>query len=256
MGKRRSMKEYENIRKKRRIGALWRTLMRNLVFICFCLPFVFAAPVFAQDDQPEFKMPCPEVLKLGLDKFMEAYGEKTNDYSTLGQKLAFTYYVDDCKRPENDKNALRLSPERRQQIDDVRLRLSQIGNASWSIAYIEAGGGTMYSLASVGAYAVREDVMGTIIADALVERKLPAARRRANVFVARTRRNLPSSKPQALEHWDKDSRADQLKSYREDVALIRSAFSRLEVIIRALPDKAAALVARRMADELDASLEE
>lgn len=38
--------------------------------------------------QPEFTMPCSQVLKLGLDKFTDVYGEKTQDYSTYGMKQA------------------------------------------------------------------------------------------------------------------------------------------------------------------------
>ena len=61
------------------------------------LALCLSAATFASQDQPEFKMPCAEVIKLGLDKFMDVHGEKTNDYSTYGMKQGFGYYVD-CKR--------------------------------------------------------------------------------------------------------------------------------------------------------------
>ncbi len=38
--------------------------------------------------------PARKFLKLGLDKFVNLYGEKTEDCSTYGQKRAFSYYVD------------------------------------------------------------------------------------------------------------------------------------------------------------------
>ncbi len=63
--------------------------------------------VYGAQDQPEFKMPCEQVLKLGLDKFVDVYGEKTQDYSKYGQKEAYSYYVG-CKRPANDSRAQQL----------------------------------------------------------------------------------------------------------------------------------------------------
>ncbi|MGI8836044.1 MAG: hypothetical protein ACR2H4_05335 [Pyrinomonadaceae bacterium] len=56
-------------------------------------------------------------MKLGLNKFVNLYGEQTQDYSTYGQKQAFTYYVD-CLRPENDKRKLASTDVSRKQVDE------------------------------------------------------------------------------------------------------------------------------------------
>jgi hypothetical protein len=211
-------------------------------------------------DEPQFKLPCPQVLKLGLNKFANLYGEKTGDYSTYGQKHAFSYYVD-CRRPDNDKRTGRLSEARRKQVDEVRDKLSEIGNASWSNAYIIAGGGTLYGLASVGAYAEREDFMSRFVAaliksEASQHNRLPAARRRANLAIARVRRALPGPGAPALDSWSDESRTEMLNRYRSNVKEIRGAFERLRTIVRMLPDRTAELLARQIESEVSAGLEE
>lgn len=222
--------------------------------IALCLS-VLSPAGFAQE-QPQFTMPCSDVLKLGLDKFVEAYGEKTQDYSTYGQKQAYGYYVD-CKRPANDQRAQRLSEIQRKQVDAVRDGLNEIGNASWGNAYIVAGGGTMYGLASVSAYAVREDVIASLIATLASQGPNPRSRRRANAALARARRALPDSRRMpTLEYWDTGDRPNQIKAYRENSARIKKGFTEVERLIRLLPDRAAELVARRLEDELDVGFDE
>ena len=182
-------------------------ISRLLLLPLLLLAFVHSARA-AQD--PEFKLPCPQVLQLGLEKFVNLYGEKTGDYSTYGMKQGFSYYTD-CRRPDNDKRVQVLSAASRKQVDEVRDKLSDIGSASWSNAYITAGGGTLYGLGSVGAYAEREDFMTMLIAaliksEASQPQQLPAARRRANRAMDRARRSLPSARAPSLESWTGESR--------------------------------------------------
>jgi hypothetical protein len=232
-------------------------LSSHIILPLLILGFIQGAP---GSDDSKFKLPCPQVLKLGLNKFVNLYGEKTEDYSTYGQKQAFSYYVD-CRRPDNDKRTEGLSDARRKQVDEVRDKLSKIGNSSWSNAYIIAGGGTLYGLASVGAYAEREDFMSRLIAaliksEASQHNRLPAARRRANLAIARARRALPGPGAPALDSWGDESRAEQLNRYRSNVKEIRGAFERLRTIVSVLPDRTAELLARQIATEVSAGLEE
>ena len=179
--------------------------MRKLI-LRITLPLLllaFAPVAFAQDDErPEFKMPCQQALKLGLEKFTDAYGVKTQDYSTVGQKQAFEYWAN-CKRPANDALAAKLLSARyklgvyeakRQQIDDAREEFNKFGSALWGLKYYEEGGGTMWGLISVGAYAERENFMETLIRTlAMPERRLPRARRSVNANLAKIQRWLASS---------------------------------------------------------------
>ena len=228
----------------------------------FLLPLLLLAFVHsaraAQD--PEFKLPCPQVLKMGLEKFANFYGEKTGDYSTYGMKQGFSYYVD-CRRPDNDKRMQGLSQAGRQQVNEVRDKLSDIGNASWSNAYIMAGGGTLYGLSSVGAYAEREDFMNRFItalikSEAAQPSPVPAARRRANLALARARKSLPSRRAPSLESWTAESRGEMLTQYRGNTRESRAAFARLQAIVRLLPDRPAELLARQIESEASAGLEE
>lgn len=223
--------------------------------VSLALALLLSVASFASQDQPEFKMPCAEVVKLGLDKFMDVYGEKTDDYSTYGMKQGFGYYVG-CKRAANDELAHKLSIERRQQVNLIRHTLEEIGSASWGNAYIEAGGGTMYGLASAGAFAVREDLMASVIA-AMAMPSDGRARRRATLALRRARRALPGvTQAGVLEHWDEASRARQSKRYRGNVNTIRTGFKKLEAMITLLPDRAADIVAHRLEDEISADLQE
>jgi hypothetical protein len=221
-----------------------------LVLLLFCVVEVRA------QDPPEFKMPCPQVLRLGLNKFVNEYGEKTGDYSTYGQKQAFIYYVD-CRRPENDKLASQLPEARRSQVDAVRSELSKLGDASWSNAYLIAGGGTLYGLASVSAYAEREDFITAFIKELKFETPQRAARRSANVSLARVRRSLAgmSGMPD-LTDWDEESRPRHAELYRSNINSMKEAVTVLTRLIRILPDRAARQVARKMDGELSAGVEE
>jgi hypothetical protein len=218
------------------------------------LLLVACAPLLARaqdDDAPKFKMPCQQVLKLGQSKFMDVYGEKTHDYSTYGMKEGFGYYVD-CKRADNDSHARQLSGEKRTQADEVRAALLKLGNAAWSMRYVAEGGGTMWSLASVGAYAEREDYMATIIkALALPGGKQPRLRRRANLSVSRAQALLTRwSRTPKLEFAAGEELSNQRKLYQESVKEARAASAQLQSLINTLPDAAAERVAKRMADEL------
>lgn len=233
--------------------------MRKLslkLLLTLLLLLAFAPNALAQDETgAQFKMPCQQVLKLGQSKFMDVYGEKTEDYSTYGMKQAFGYYAD-CKRADNDTRAKRLTAERRKQVDEVREGLSKLGNAGWNMRYVAAGGGTMWGLASVGAYAEREDYMGVVIAAfTMPEKKNPIARRRANASVRRARALLARhSRTPELEFADKSEIAQQRQMYQESVKEAREASAQLQALILALPDAPAERAAKRMADELDAAL--
>ncbi len=232
------------------------------------LLLAFAPLAYAQDEErPEFKMPCPAALKLGLDKFTNHYGEKTQDYSTVGQKMAFEYWVN-CKRPANDALAAKLLAAtdkagayeaKRQQIDDVREWFNKFGSDLWGLRYLEAGGGTMWGLISVGAYAERENFMESLIrALALPERRLPRARRNVNASLAKIDGWLgkgDSRKP-FTEGSEPEEITQRNQSYQEALRETREALAKLRDILGAMPDAAAERLALKMADEAKAALED
>lgn len=232
--------------------------MRSLIVRLALLPLILLAALVPQaraqeeDATQKFKMPCAQVLKLGLDKFMDVYDEKTGDGSTYGMKQGFGYYAE-CKRADNDAHARALTVERRKQSDEVREAFMKLGNAAWTMTYVEAGGGTMYALASVGAYATREDYMATIIAAlAMTERKQPLLRRRADASLRKAQAMMSRrSRMPTLEFFSKGDRAGQRKLYQDSVREARAAIAQLRALIAALPDAAAERTAKRVVDELD-----
>jgi hypothetical protein len=224
-----------------------------LLLLAVCAPCALAQE---ETGGTEFKMPCSEVLKLGLNDFSNVYVEKTGDSSTYGMKAGFAYYVD-CKRPANDALAKHLSPAKQKLADEVREELSKAGDSAWQLAYISAGGGTMYGLLSVGAYAARVDFMAELIKALGDEQKQPSARRRAAASDAKAAKLLARwARMPKLEVYGDESLADKRKQYRNTVKEAQRAVASLQALIREMPDAAAELTAKRMAEELDAEVGE
>jgi hypothetical protein len=245
--------------------------MRKLILriiLPLLLLLAFAPLIHAQDDdRPEFKMPCQEVLKLGFNKFIDVYGEKTQDYSTVGQKQAFEYWVN-CKRPANDALAAKLLSAaykigvyetKRQQLDDAREEFNKFGSALWGLKYLEEGGGTMWGLISVGAYAERENFMETLIrALALPERRSPRARRNVNASVAKIQRWLANGNHRKpfTEGSEPEDITQRKQSYQETMKETQDALAKLRDILSAMPDDAAERLATKMASETKNALED
>lgn len=230
---------------------LFRLTLVPLLFL-LCVPVVFAQ----DDERPAFEMACSDVLKIGLEKFTDVYGEKTKDYSTYGMKQGYAYYVE-CKRPANDVEARRLGKTKSELVDKVRDELSKAGNAAWDMTYITAGGGTMYGLMSVAAYAAREDFMAAFIKAYAKDLKQPAARRRANASLAKTKKLLAQwSRMPKLEVYGDESVADKQKNYRDAFKEAQNAATRLQAIIRDLPDSAAERAAKQLAAEVETEVGE
>jgi hypothetical protein len=126
------------------------------------------------------------------------------------------------------------------------------------MAYISAGGGTMYGLASVSAYADREDFMTAMIASLTkAATSQPASRRRASAQIAKARRLLRRwSRIPNMKDYSWDSPEEMGKQYRKSFKETQDAVARLQLIVRDLPDAAAERLAKRTADELDAGIED
>ena len=121
--------------------------------------------------------------------------------------------------------------------------------------YVAAGGGTMWALASVGAYAEREDYMESVITALVSEKKNPMLRRRASASLRRARALLARhSRTPKLEFASREELPQQRQIYQESVKEAREASAQLQALILALPDAAAERTAKRMVDELDAAL--
>lgn len=234
-----------------------RKLILLLTLTAVLLQAVAQGARAQEDNLPEFKMPCRQVLRLTPERFADVYGKRTQDYSTAGQKQAFSYYVD-CKRPANDALAARLlTEEKRRQADVVREELNKFGAALWNLTYGEAGGGTMWGLVAAGAYAERESFMEAVIGDlAKPARRRPWARQTAGAYLSKVQRMLsaPARKP-FIEGMEPGDSAERLKIYQETLQEARESLAKLRVIVNGLPDAAALRVAEKMAREARNALE-
>lgn len=233
--------------------------MRKLI-LRLTLPLLllsFAPLARAQDEErPEFKMPCPQALKLGLDKFMDVYGEKTQDYSTFGQKQAFGYWAN-CKQLANDALATeRLTDESRQQVNTVREAFNKFGAALWELRYLEEGGGTMWGLISVGAYAERENFMESFIKTlALPARRSARARQNVNASLARIERLLAAKDRQPYTDGSEPEVVTSRKQgYQESLKETEGTLARLRDLLGQLPDMAASRLATAMTKETKSAL--
>jgi hypothetical protein len=139
----------------------------------------------------------------------------------------------------------------RGQIDDVRDGLNRYGAALWTLRYAEEGGGTMWGLIGVGAYAGREDFMETFIKTlAASGRKSPLARRRVAASLARIQRWLTSDKRKPFtENSDPNDVVSDKKLYQDTMKEAQGALTGLRSILNDLPDTAADRLAARMAEE-------
>jgi hypothetical protein len=228
--------------------------MRKLI-LRLTLPLLLltlAAPAYAQDEErPEFKMPCQQALKLGLDKFMDVYGEKTQDYSTFGQKQAFGYWAN-CKQTANDAlAAARLPEEKRSQVSRAREEFNKFGSALWTLRYLEEGGGTMWGLISVGAYASRENFMESFVKTlAQPERRSLRARKNVNASLSRIERWLASADRKPYTDGSEPEDIQQRKrSYLEAIKETKDVLASLRQLLNQLPDAAASRLASEMASE-------
>lgn len=233
--------------------------MRKLILL-LTLPLLLLAhapAAYAQDEErPEFKMPCQEALKLGLDKFIDVYGEKTQDYSTFGQKQAFGYWAN-CKQQANDAFATKsLTEDKRKQVSAAREEFNKFGSALWNLRYLEEGGGTMWGLISVSAYASRENYMESFIKTlSLPDRKSPRARQNVNANLARIQRWLANGDRQPYtDGSEPEDVAQRKQGYQEAIKETQDALAKLRALLDELPDAVASHLAKEMAKETKSAL--
>jgi hypothetical protein len=231
--------------------------MRKPFFLRIALQILLllalSAGAYAQDDEKAgFSMPCDQVVKLGLEKFSKAYGDRTQDFSTAGQKQAFEYYVN-CKHPADDAlSAKLLTEDKQKQIATVRDELNKYGEAVWTLRYAEEGGGTMWGLIAANAYADREDFMATFIKTlaAPAARHSLRARRMVKLKLTRIQRWLSSPKRKPFtENLDPNDVVSNKKLYQDTMKEAQDALTQLRSILDTLPDLAAERLAARMAEE-------
>ncbi|HEX8235639.1 MAG TPA: hypothetical protein VF600_06750 [Abditibacteriaceae bacterium] len=202
------------------------------------------------EDAATFKMPCAQVLRLGFDKFMHEYSERTNDYSTAGQKQGYRIYTE-CKRADNDRRLKALPPTRRTQLASIRLNLARLEDACWGMQEIAAGGGTMWGQLAAAATATREDLIASLIA-AVMRKQIqqPAARLKATGFLNSAQKRLAALKKAPEQDFGLLSLHEQKKVYTQFWNETHSALLQLQKLTPVLPDLAAQQLAQRVSSTI------
>jgi hypothetical protein len=198
------------------------------------------------EDAATFKMPCAQVVRLGFNKFMHEYSERTNDYSTAGQKQGYEIYTE-CKRADNNRRIKALPPTRRTQLASIRLNLARLEDACWGMQEIAAGGGTMWGQLAAAATATREDLIASLIAAVMHKQKQqPAARRKATGLLNSARTRLAALKKAPEQDFGLLSPQEQKKVYTQFWNETNSALLQLQKLTPALPDLATQQLAQRV----------
>jgi hypothetical protein len=152
----------------------------------------------------------------------------------------------------------RLTEEKRRQVETAREEFNKFGTALWGLRYLEEGGGTMWGLVSVGAYAERENFMESFInLLAAPDRKSPRARKKVNTSLAKIQRWLAGNNRKPFtEGSEPETVTTRQDSYRETIKETQDALAKLRDLLSGLPDTAAARLAAKMASEAKNALDD
>lgn len=221
------------------VGLFW--LRFTLTVIGLLLSLV---PLTQAQDKPPFHLPCDQVLRMGLDKYVAHYTAANHDDSTAGNIQACDSYAR-CRRSANDAQSRALSPMRRDQVAQTRRTLDALADACDVYTYLSAGGGTMWSQMAAGEHAVREDFLATLIAALRwpASRSF-AARRQADAALRAARQSFNSLRVPRTEGAAMMD-PSYLSEYRTHTyPAAQAAFARLQTLIMSLPDASARRGAR------------
>jgi hypothetical protein len=199
----------------------------------------------AQEINSQWKMPCDQVVRMGFDKYFQAYQNATKDYSTAGQKDACYRYTR-CRHEANRKLMATLPTVRRQRLNAAQYQLTQFEDALWAMTELRAGGGTMYGLFAANAQATREDWLALAIAATKRAQRSPSFRAQANRNWAKSQSQLKSWRQ--IPATDSPSAIpDMPRLYRQNLQQANEAVTRLRLLSAQLPDEVAALLTQRLA---------
>ena len=193
--------------------------------------------------------PCAQVLRMGSDRYLKHYQDRSGDLSDAGTRGALGRYAQ-CRREANEALARRTLPaKRRTQVKAVHDALADLSTACIEMSQYAGGGGTMYLLFYSGAYVAREDFMKMLI-EALARpgKAAPAARTKVASHVARAQRILASVANTPTPDWQEDPKAIQeyRQRFRTSHKQATQAAARLKTLLAALPDEPARMAAAHM----------
>lgn len=198
-----------------------------------------------------------DALRLGPDRFAEAYVEKSGNRSEAGYDDAYVCYGRH-RRAANDAAARKLTSRQREALAAARTALAAWDEAFHQIGYLRNGGGTMYVHAGIRSVGPREEQVARLIAalrggSARNPKTRAEAKRlgdRLDSYV-RKRASL-SGDAEAMSAAIPDLKTSYPAAHRS----LRDATARLRRLSETLPDAAARVLLSRPAEKALADQEE
>lgn len=203
-------------------------------------PFSGRAQAQARSD---FSLSCSQMIDLGLDGFIALYMKKAGAPSEADLDAAYYRYYQ-CKRPQNDARARRISTVTLRRIAALRTLLGNLEEANLDRGSLVSGGGTIFGHTAAREVAAREEKLGGVLDDMGRPAANPSARTQCNAVLSHARA--------ALKKLARPPRPDPLvlklvgltpsgfkQEYARDYAKMRRAFGQLLLLLRTLPDGAA-----------------
>lgn len=227
-----------------------RTLPFALFLGILCLCGLAAAA-------PAREITAAEALRLGPDRFAEAYVERSGNLSEAGYNEAYIRYSEH-RRAANDAAARKLSSRQREWVIAARSGLAAWDNAFHQLDTLRNGGGTMYVHAGVRAVGPREEQIARLIASLRGSaRRSPKARAEAKRLADQldSYNRKKASLPKDAE-WLTAAIPDLKTRYPTAHRSLRDATARLRRLSETLPDEAARTLLSRPAKKALANREE
>jgi hypothetical protein len=204
-----------------------KTTLSITGFILFTFLTVTASGVSAHgQDKTETKIPCSEVLKVSLDKFVDEYAVKK------GHTYQETYSIyEKCKQRDNDRRLRHLPTRARNQIVRLRKTLGKWKNAIYEMCWSDQGGGTLYAHMQQEDDARREVLLSEVIGrlekpGSTGPQDASHAKSSVDAFFRRVRRAYPLVSREPDNHMEDHARA--FLDLRRETPRLRSQ-------VRALP---------------------
>ncbi|HEY3379408.1 MAG TPA: hypothetical protein VGL77_18170 [Armatimonadota bacterium] len=218
-----------------------RALLMCVLLLCVGPLFAAHAESDALAKDPITGLTAEKAVELGANRFVDLYGEKTQDETTIGMcGAALTYaqlrrYINDCATVKRTKKQQAL-------IMTVRSCCIEIMTAYINVDEASSGGGTIHRVEWASGMIEVETTLGKVILSMEKPKPDPQGRRAAAKIFTALIANLHKL-PTAYAD-DPESRNSWREQHDEAMRQLRAALPKLYRLLQALPDNSCSSLAR------------
>src|SRR5258708_24520999 len=182
---------------------------------------------------------CQQILKMGLDRFVEVYEKKHPSGATYVTRKAFGIYTD-CKEKENDARIGSIPQQTRDLVTGLKQSLADLEVSALNMERALSGGGTIYADLAAGQAAGRADHCGKLIG-MLSKPAQPDAAARAKA--AKAMRRAETIAPKLEAHKNGFDTKFQWSQYNRGLEKWKTALAQMGRLLARMPDEAAGATA-------------